>query len=67
MEMLLVYLILLGNILNRMEFDRMVIVYEAMVRRIFVEFRSLSKDRRLNILNFFIILVFLPLVHSESA
>ena len=52
MEMLLVYLILLGNILNRMEFDRMVIVYEAMVRRIFVEFRSLSKDRRLNILNF---------------
>lgn len=65
MEMLLVYLILLGNILNRKEFDRMVIVYEAMVRRIFVEFRSLSKDRRLNILIFFII--FLPLVHSESA
>ena len=53
MEMLLVYLILLGNILNRMEFDRMVIVYEAMVRRIFVEFRSLSKDSRLNILNFY--------------
>ena len=53
MEMLLVYLILLGNILNRKEFDRMVIVYEAMVRRIFVEFRSLSKDRRLNILIFF--------------
>ena len=44
MEMLLVYLILLGNILNRMEFDRMVIVYEAMVRRIFVEFHSLAKD-----------------------
>ena len=44
MEMLLVYLILLGNISNRMEFDRMAIVYEAMVRRISVEYHSLSKE-----------------------